>query len=143
MEPEPEPWKTSEAKKLLYKDILSDDVYETQDLKEIYMSRPEYAAYDFENFKVNLRNLRASIKKKQKAAETGEIAFAHDMSMQPPLLRRRDGVFWPDLTAKKSLKLDIDSGIQATFSSREFWESRVEYQEFTFKCFTEHVRQEL
>ena len=106
------------------------------------MSRPEYAEYDFENFKVNLRNLRAVIKKKQKDAETGEIAYAHDMSIQPPLLRR-SGTFWPDSMAKKSLKLDIDNGIQATLSSKEFWESRVEYQEFTLKCFTEHVRQDL
>ena len=93
-----EPWKTSEAKKLLYNDILSGDVYETQELEEIYMSRPEYAHYDFDNFKVNLRNLRNAIKKKQMAAEIDENAYHHDMSIVPSVLRRT-GVFWPDSMA--------------------------------------------
>ena len=136
------PWKTSEAKKLLYMDILSGDVYETQPKEEIYRSRPEYAEYDFQNFKVNLRNLRASMKKKQEAAEIGTNAFHHDMRIQPSLLRR-DGLFWPDSAALKLLKEDIDSGVQATLSSREFWESRDEYKEFTFPYFSSHVRQEL
>ena len=51
------PWKNSEAKKLLCNDILSAHFYEAQDKKEISMSQPEYAKYNFENFKVNLRLL--------------------------------------------------------------------------------------
>jgi hypothetical protein len=107
------------------------------------MSRPEYAHYNFENFKVNLRNLRAAVKKKQTAAETGESALLHDIGIVPSVFRRTTGVFWPDSLACQYLKQDIDSEIQATMSSRNFWESRDEYKEFTYKCFTNHVRQEL
>ena len=64
------------------------------------------------------------------------------MRTQPPLLCL-SGAFWLDSMAKKSVKLDIDNGVQPTLLIKEFRESRVEYQEHTFKCFTEHVPQDL
>ena len=57
------------------------------------MFQPEFANFEFEKVKEKLRNLRAAIRKKQKAAESGEIAFAHNMINQPPPLQHQDCFF--------------------------------------------------
>ena len=137
-----ETWKGSKAKKLLFDDIVAGDVYDTQCIKEIYMSRPEYANFEYKNFVTNLRNLRAAIRRDKGAAELSMKAYKHDMSLEPSLLKRK-APFWPDSAAFQCLKRDIDDGVQARMSTKELWEFRSEYKEFAFHCFSEHVRQTL
>jgi hypothetical protein len=74
---EPEPkiaWKESEAKRLLYKDIMEgliplegtdDKGKSTMPLRDIYMMRPQYSDYLYEKFSSRLSGLRKTIKEVQ------------------------------------------------------------------------------
>ena len=75
------PWKDSEAKKLLYKDLLSGDVDDEMEPKEVFMMRAEYSLYEYVNFVTNLRNLRTAIRKKKEGAARSESALLNDVNL--------------------------------------------------------------
>ena len=135
---EPTPWKDSDAKKLLYDDLVSGDVDDEMKPKEVFMMRPEYSLYDYSNFVTNLRNLRLSLRKKQESAARSESAFNNDMNVGM-IDRRRP--YWPDSEAHRTLVKDISSGFLDSMSTRELWLSKDAYQFFTYPCFSDHVRQ--
>jgi hypothetical protein len=70
-----EPWKTSQAKHLLQEDILSGKVTIGMKAEEIYEMRVEYKNYKLRSFKINLKNLQASILKLYEAAETASQGY--------------------------------------------------------------------
>ena len=69
-------WKDSEAKKLLYEDLLAGEVDDAMEAKEVYMMRAEYSLYSYKNFVSNLRNLRSSLRKKKKVLQEVRLPFA-------------------------------------------------------------------
>ena len=139
--PAPE-WKNSKAKKLLLEDLLSGDVDESMTAAEVFMLRPEYSLFKYANFVNNLRNLRVALKKKKDAAARGKLAFQNDRNVQPSLFNRTK-LYWPESQASSSLKIDIESGRALIMTNKDLWLSRLEYQEFPYKSFYDHVRQEL
>lgn len=73
--PEPEiTWAKSKAKKMLYQDIMDgiipleargEDKYgEEMGLKDIYLSRPEFALYSYKKFSGRISSLRNTIKER-------------------------------------------------------------------------------
>ena len=64
-----ETWNGSEAKKLLFDDIISGDVYYTQCVKEIYIPWPEYAKFKYKNFVTTLQNLQVAITSGQRSCQ--------------------------------------------------------------------------
>ena len=116
-----ETWNGSEAKKLLFDDIISGDVYDTQCIIEIYMSQPEYANFKYKIFVTNLRNLWAAIRRDKVAAEASMNEYKHNTSLEPSSLKRKEP-FWPDSAAFQCLKRDIDNGVQEQMSTKEIWE---------------------
>ena len=140
MDTDPPPWKDSEAKKLLYDDLVSEEVDDTMEPKEVFMMRPEYSLYTYTNFVSNLRNLRASIRKKKEGASNSEIALRNDLSLG--MIARRQP-YWPDSEASRLLIDDITSGVVGALSKKDLWLSREEYQAFPYTCFSDHVRQHI
>ena len=137
---EPLPWKGSEAKKLLYDDLLSGEVDETMAPQEVFMMRAEYSLYPYHNFVSNLRNLRLSIKKRKESATRSENALRNDISLG---VIQRKLPYWPDSEACFLLKQDIASGVFKQMSKRELWLSRDAYQAFSLPSFSDHIRQSL
>ena len=136
----PPPWKGSQAKKLLYDDLVEGDVDDTMEPKEVFMMRAEYSLYPYNNFVTNLRNLRASIRKKREGASNSEIALRNDLSLG--MIARRKP-YWPDSAASRLLIDDINLGVVETMSKKDLWLSREEYQAFPYTCFADHVRQHI
>ena len=134
--------KNSKAKKLLVEDLLSGDVDKSMTAAEVFMLRPEYSLYKYTNFVTNLRNLRAALQKAKDAAARSELAFQHDRNVQPSVICRTK-LYWPESQASSSLKIDIESGRVLIMTKKDLWLSRLEYQEFSYKSFYDHVRQEL
>ena len=132
------PWKGSEAKKLLYDDLLSGEVDETMGPREVFMMRPEYSLFPYNNFVSNLRNLRLSIKKRKESALRSENALRNDLSIG---IIQRKLPYWPDSEACCRLNEDIASGVVESMTKRELWLSREAYQAFTLLSFSDHVRQ--
>ncbi len=56
-----EVWKTSVAKRLLYKDIVVGVVTDSMTASTVYNKRPEYTKWEFKKFQSKLRNLRKKI----------------------------------------------------------------------------------
>ena len=136
------PWKKSKAKELLMKDLLSGDVDDSMTAAEVFMLRPEYSLNKYSNFVTNLRNLRAALKRAKEAAVRGDAALQHDRNLQPSVIERTK-LYWPDSQANYFLKIDVNSDKVSTMTKKDLWLSRLEYQEFTYKSFYAHVRQEI
>jgi hypothetical protein len=137
------PWRCSHAKKLLIKDILDGKVIEGMAPKNVFVMRPEYQLYKYENFVTNLRNLRKQIAEKQDLADDNEAAFAHDEVFG---LRVNSKPYprWQGSVAERLLKQDIDNGQHLHMKPHELKESRVEYGPYyPGTIFRDHIHQEL
>ena len=134
------PWKKSEAKKLLTKDILTGVVDDEMDAAEVWLMRYEYSLYEYKNFKINLRNLREVIRKARESAARSSQALQHDLSLTPSVFKRTK-LYWPDSDASRWLEEDMKREGFEGLPKKELWLSREAYQEFSYKCFYNHVRQ--
>jgi hypothetical protein len=134
------PWRHSEAKMLLYKDIIDGEVTDDIEAELVYGMREEYQAYEFKNFKTNLKNLRCTINTHQSKADEDMNALFHDMHLLP---KKENTSVWHGSEAEKLLKQDIDEERNKGISTRDFWLTREEYKEFPSKKFIKHVHQGL
>jgi hypothetical protein len=60
-------WKDSQAHQLFYMDILKENIpmdNETMTAEEIFIQRPEFAAYDIDKFHSKLTTVRKQIKER-------------------------------------------------------------------------------
>ena len=82
------PWKASEAKKILMKDLRSGLIpLDSADMapRDAFQQRPEFAEFDscYENFARRLRAARKQIREKNSHASLDGVALAHDRQLFP------------------------------------------------------------
>jgi hypothetical protein len=68
-------WNKSQACKLLYADVQAGVASEELKMEEVYVMRPEYAAYDWEKFASRLNYIRQSVAYNSQHAANDEAAF--------------------------------------------------------------------
>ena len=136
------PWRKSEAKKQLIKDIKNGTI-EGWGPKEVHLFRPFYEERPYENFRNNLRNLRKSLKDLQSLADEDAAALAHDEALDH--LRKNSNPYplWHGSEAERLLKLDIDNGLHKQMHPSELKATRNEYKPWPRKVFGDHIQQEL
>jgi hypothetical protein len=146
-------WKDSEARRILYKDVKErvipleakyPDGTTTMTLEEIYASRPEFAAYDYNKLSSHLATIRGTIKQLEERNDEDEAAFAMFADNHPVSRYDRKGfIQWQGSKSQELAKADIEAGLlQQGF--KPLYLSRPEYfEEFDFKAFSDKIRQEI
>jgi hypothetical protein len=146
-------WKDSEARQILYKDVKErvipleakyNDGTPTMTLEEIYASRPEFAAYDYNKFSSRLATIRNTIKQLEERTDADEAAFATFADNHPVSHYDRKGhIHWPGSRSQELAKADIEAGLLQQ-GYKPLYGSRPEYfMEFDFETFSDKVRQEI
>ena len=146
-------WKDSAARRLLYNDIKDrvipleskfDDGTLTMTLQEIYVSRPEFAAYDYNKFSSRLATIRGIIQQSEKRADEDNEAFELYISHHPVSLYDRKGyIHWQGSRSQELAKEDLAAGLLRQ-GMRTLYDSREEYfMEFGFDEFSDKIRQEI
>lgn len=148
-------WKDSEARKLLYKDIVEGRVplkakdesgRSTMKLRHIYSMHPEYASYLYEHFSRRVSSVRSIIKKSFQRADMDERALYkyvqnHELSM---FSKRGGYIQWQGSKAQELLKLDLENHLHNTLTKQALWNSREEYfSNFPLKVFCDKLYQEI
>jgi len=140
--PKPPPWRYSDAKKQLKKDIL-DGTIDGKSAKEVHCMRPEYHQYIYSNFSTNLKNLRELLDKEQTRADSDAVAFAHDEALG--LLGKNNKPYprWQGTEAERLLQIDIDNNKHISMKPKALQASRPEYAPYPGKVFSDHIQQEV
>jgi hypothetical protein len=137
------PWKDSDAKKMLYKEIMAglvpleapkddDGQFTEPALCEIYAMQPEYAYYDVEKFLGRLSLLRKTIKEANTRAKDYEEAFNnYKQNHQPSAFSHKGCINWQGSDAQVLLLEDIEAGKLEQLGKKELWGKRPEY----YECF--------
>jgi hypothetical protein len=144
------PWKDSEAKGVLTRDILSGFVPDSMTPKEVYNDTRDgrnllYAAYDFKNFSTNLRNLRKLLRTQHVLATECQANLDRELLLYPPTeMDARGYPRWDKSNASASLKRDVDAILAGslTATTSQLYASNPEYRVFPLKVFIDHVNQE-
>ena len=138
------PWAKSKAKEILTILIMDGSIDESTDYVDVYNSDPEYQKYPKENFRTNLKNLIASLKKKEQWAAYDHRAIIADSIRFPrPQVTSRGHAYWDTSKVAELLKKDIDEKVNETMSMHDFHESNEAYLEFHYDVFRKHVHQEI
>jgi hypothetical protein len=144
-EPEPPPWRTSEAKKALVA-LLDNDVdgrIHNMSGDDVYRLSPLFQLYAKNNFKTNLRNLKDSHRKTLENVARHENALEHDRKIVPKkTLTPRLYPRFDYSGAKKLLAEDVKQGKHKEVKPILFHQSRPEYQQFPLDVFRKHIYQE-
>ena len=146
-------WKKSEAKRLLYKDIMDGDVpleakynlgLSTMPLRDIYIMHPQYALYCYDKFSSRLSSLRKTIKDANARAKDDEEAFQKYKQNHPPSEVCHNGcIQWQGSEARELLLEDMEE-LHITLGKEELWGKRPEYFEyFPLKVFRDKIYQEI
>lgn len=139
-----ENWRTSKAKRILGKDIVSGKVRADMKADEVYQMHSEYKKWPKKNFAPNLKRLRKSIAEDYDRSRSDSIAYGHDLARlmtlragDPPAKKP-----WHKSNAKRLLKQDVEDGKHELMKPAELYSTRVEYQEFDLETFRNHIYQE-
>jgi hypothetical protein len=146
-------WKDSQARRLLYNDVReglipldakNDDGTPTMTLQEIYISRAEFAAYDYNKFSSRLATIRGIIKQFKDRAGADLEAFELFVANHAISHYDRKGyVQWQGSKSQELAKADIQAGLLSQ-GFRTLYNSREEYfMEYGFKEFSDKIRQEI
>jgi hypothetical protein len=115
----PEPWRTSQAKVLLWREIEDGIVDENSDLRAVHEGNPLYKQYPFARFKTNMKNLIKAVKNGKK-----------------PQVEK-----WGKSEAKKLLKQDIiDGTVKDQDDPRDVYYTRPEFQKYEFDNFKTNLK---
>jgi hypothetical protein len=147
-------WKKSEAKRLLYKEIMDGEVpleakddlgLSTMPLSEIYVMHPQYALYSYDKFSSRLSSLRQTIKAANHRARDDEEAFQKYKQNHPPSEVANNGcIQWQGSEARELLLEDMEEGLHTTLGKMELWGQRPEYYEyFPLAVFRDKIYQEI
>ena len=147
-------WQNSNARELLYQDILNgiipldardEEGHETMTLQDIYATRIEYAAYDFDKFASRLDYLRTIIKKAESRAERDSEAFSRFVASQPVSHFSHKGyIQWQGSDAQALALVDIENEVHKHSGYKVMYLSRPEFcEQFPFRAFSEKIRQEI
>ena len=141
--PKPPPWRYSDAKKRLTKEIL-DGTIDGKGAQEVHAMHAEYFQYKYENFSTNLRNLRALLVKNQASADSDAAALAHDEALG--LLGKNSKPYprWQGSEAEQRLKQDIDNDKHTIMKPQQLKATCLQlYGPYPLKVFSDHIQQEL
>ena len=124
-------WRLSAAKKLLTFDIkrrvdLLPNGKEKRP-RQVYVMRPEYQRYKYDNFRNNLRKLRNDIAVERATAIVEAAAVARHRARFPPR-SNRSWPRWPGHPAKHLLRMDIDEELHKIQTPAELRASRPEFR---------------
>ena len=123
---------------------MDGEINESTSYAEVYYSDLEYQKYPKENFRTNLKNLIAALRKKEKWAEYDHRAIISDQIRFPRReVTSRGHKYWDTSEAAKLLKIDIEQKVNKTMSMRNFHESNEAYLEFDYNVFRKHVHQQI
>jgi hypothetical protein len=148
-------WKKSDAKRLLYKDVMDGLVpleatnhnngQSTMQLREIYIMRPEYSHYLYEKFSSRLSSLRKTIKIASTQAKDDEEAFQnYKQNHEPSEFLHKGYIQWQGSEAQELLGEDMEAGLHEQLGKKELWGSRPEYYEsFPLSAFRDKIYQEI
>lgn len=153
-EPAPEDeekWANSNAKQLLYNDIVSGRVPADMPGRFVRLSRPEYEHWKPSNFTTNLRTLRKTIRKDHVRMVEDVINYGKDVDTlreirenNPPTEEKPD---WDKLGCHRMLQKDLKDwnypNPSPTKQPRHLQQTRPEYMLFTNKQFNDHIQHEV
>lgn len=142
----PPAWRFSEAKKILLNDIISQEVPDDMDAWDVYFSREIYWLWPFDNFKTNIKNLRAAVARDIQRARADHAALLHDLKKNPlpETVVTGSGTYprWNGSEAERLLKLDIDEGWHLIMTPSDLQSTKEEYKEYPLRVFAKHIHQE-
>jgi hypothetical protein len=153
-------WQDSDAKALLYEDLLNGVVplndinNELLSLEEIYGMHPEYSAFDFEKFADRLASIRKTISEADDRAISDSKALEKFIvKHQPSFYSHKGYIQWQGSEAQALAIKDIEDGMHDLSIKggknkkggyRMMYESRAEYYgEYPFEAFCDKIRQEI
>lgn len=144
------PWGKSLAKALLHEDLRNGVIplnSKVLSVKEIVVMRPEFGGVDDANikkFSSRLRSARKFITDSKARAESDRIGIEHDLAIinATKSVSSEGEVKWYGSLAEHSLKQDFDEKRHETMNAKELYESRYEYQNFSYATFRAKIRQE-
>jgi hypothetical protein len=144
-------WAKSEARKLLYDDLkngavpLEKNGDGVTDM-DVYASRPEFAAYDWEKFSDRLKALRDIVELNITRAEDDQQAFDDFVANNPVSYYSSKGYRqWQGSEAQIMARKDIkDVNFEGMGKYRRLYNSRaLYYQEYPYEAFKDKIRQEI
>jgi hypothetical protein len=122
----PVKWAKSDAKKLLYKDIVDGVIDGMQPRMVYHLTRPEYLEYNEDNFCTNCRNLRKAIQKVQNKSISAQRAYDYDQAFP---VSNRHGFQSHKSVEQALLREDVVEGTVEGKTPIQIRESRVEFQQ--------------
>lgn len=135
------PWKTSQAKAILQRDIVACLVNVSMPADVVYSMHEEYHAYPYKNFKSNLKRLLEKVSRHRMAAIAG--AEAHKNFLQgkneQSATKLTKGPVWHKSDAERFLCFDIDTGAHERMKPKDLWKSREAYMQFSEQKFRNHL----
>ena len=123
------PWGKSNAKKLLYKDIVSGDVPLEQrgsnlTIEDVYCQRPEHAECDVGLFVSQLTSLRNMVRANLKRSNDDPEAFDNFVQNNPMSFDSHKGhIQWQGSESQRPLKNNIQKGLHETQTPLDLWTS--------------------
>lgn len=142
----PPKWGKSKAKLTLKDDIVSGNVTDDMDPRDVYNTCEEYQIYAFDRFKSNFETLKNAIKRDFERMEMDCIDYGHDFALLKELRKNNpiERIPWHKSNAAPLLTKDIKEGKHKVpmFKPKDLYESRPDYREFTLKEFRDHLYQE-
>jgi len=103
----------------------------------VYMQRPEFAKYPYDQFWDSLRDLRT------KFWHCHPETRPWDSSTPKKLTNHRGEPRWEGSKAKRNLKHHIDKGKQDSMEPKDLYKTRIEYQDYPLEVFRKHIQQEV
>ena len=140
-------WKNSKAKKLLWKDLMNEDIpLDAHEMspEDVYLQRPEFSDFPYEQFRDRLNYLRKRIIEDKKLSASDSAALAHDRRIHPKKATNHRGEpRWEGSEAERLLKLDMDNKKHEVMKPKKLHQSRKEYYEnYPLSVFRGHIYQE-
>ena len=141
-------WNKSKAKRLLEQDLAMGAISlcgREMGTYEVYISRPEYAAYSLDLFTRRLASLRKTAKGQNARRAADAIAYANDRQLRPQETHNPNGVpRWEGSDAERLLKEDITANLHLQMKPKDLYKTRPEYCDvFTLDQFRGHIAQEV
>jgi hypothetical protein len=141
------PWANSKARMLLYGDLMNNRIPledGAMSLEEIYMTRPEFSAYDFDKFRSRLTGVKNIVKRMNNRAKRDADALKCFMLNHSISFHSHKGyIQWKGSEARKCALEDIANG-EHRKGYRKMYDSRKElYGVFPYTDFCDKVRQEI
>jgi hypothetical protein len=134
------------GKKMLANGIVDGTYPDFMDPEAVYGDKHEFRQYKWINFKSNLSNLRAAIKRDIHRANADAANVAIDLQLYSPAPLAAQGYpVWAESAAERQLKIDVDNGRHLTMKPKELYglDDRPEYRAWPLKVFRKHIHQEV